>query len=117
VATASAPSLYQINIRAWLTERSRHLGRSAKLDDITDDDLDCLLRWASIGSGSWASADRPCGTGDLASQSRMAPRVRGDAADLKDEDIGGSGFAIQSYTVHRDLGGCAALAGLRAERS
>ncbi len=25
--------------------------------------------------------------------------------DLKEEDIGGSGFAIQNYTVHRDLGG------------
>ena len=33
--------------------------------------------------------------------------------DLKDEDIAGSGFAIQNYTVHRDLGGDAALAGLR----
>ena len=33
--------------------------------------------------------------------------------DLKDEDIAGSGFAIQGYTVHRDLGGDAALARLR----
>ena len=33
--------------------------------------------------------------------------------DLSDEDIGGSGFAIQGYTVHRDLGGTAALARLR----
>ena len=33
--------------------------------------------------------------------------------DLKEEDIGGSGFAIQNYTVHRDLGGDAALARLR----
>jgi hypothetical protein len=33
--------------------------------------------------------------------------------DLKDEDIGGSGFAIQDYAVHRDLGGAAALARLR----
>ncbi len=33
--------------------------------------------------------------------------------DLKDEDIAGSGFAIQNYTVHRDLGGDAALARLR----
>ncbi len=31
----------------------------------------------------------------------------------KDEDIGGSGFAIKRYTVHRDLGGAAALARLR----
>ena len=33
--------------------------------------------------------------------------------DLRDEDIAGSGFAIQNYTVHRDLGGDAALARLR----
>ena len=33
--------------------------------------------------------------------------------DLKDGDIAGSGFAIQNYTVHRDLGGDAALARLR----
>jgi glycosidase len=31
----------------------------------------------------------------------------------QDEDIAGSGFAIQNYTVHRDLGGDAALARLR----
>ena len=33
--------------------------------------------------------------------------------DLKEADIAGSGFAIQSYTVHRDLGGDAALARLQ----
>jgi hypothetical protein len=33
--------------------------------------------------------------------------------DLKDEDIGGSGFAVTSYTVNKALGGEAALARLR----
>jgi glycosidase len=33
--------------------------------------------------------------------------------DLRDEDVPGSGFAITGYTVHRDLGGDAALARLR----
>jgi len=32
---------------------------------------------------------------------------------LREEDIAGSGFAITGYTVHRDLGGDAALARLR----
>ncbi len=32
---------------------------------------------------------------------------------MQDEDIAGSGFAIQNYTVHGDLGGDAALARLR----
>jgi glycosidase len=34
-------------------------------------------------------------------------------ADLRDEDIPGSGFAITAYTVHQQLGGDAALARLR----
>jgi glycosidase len=33
--------------------------------------------------------------------------------DLKDEDIAGSGFAVQRYTVHRHLGGDGALARVR----
>ena len=34
------PSLYQINTRVWLTERSRTLGRPATLDDMPDAELD-----------------------------------------------------------------------------
>ena len=36
------PSLYQINIRMWITELSRKLGRPATLDDIADAELDHL---------------------------------------------------------------------------
>ena len=43
--------------------------------------------------------------------SRTNPQWRPEFAetlpDLKEEDIAGSGFAIQDYTVHRDLGGAA----------
>ena len=35
-------SLYQINIRVWLTRLSESLGRPATLDDIPDSDLDHL---------------------------------------------------------------------------
>src|SRR5206468_9939253 len=35
-------------------------------------------------------------------------------ADLRDEDIAGSGFAVTGYTVHAQLGGDEALARLRA---
>ncbi len=37
--------------------------------------------------------------------------------DLQDEDIAGSGFAIQSYTVHHDLGGDAFVPGYREANS
>ena len=36
------PSLYQLNTRVWLTERSRALGRAATLDDIPDAELERL---------------------------------------------------------------------------
>ena len=44
MAEVRAPSLYQINTRVWLTERSRRLGRPATLDDVPDDELDRLAQ-------------------------------------------------------------------------
>jgi glycosidase len=97
-----------------LTELSRKLGRTATLDDIPDAELD---RIAEMGF-DWVWFLSVWQTG-LAAQaiSRANPEWLREFAktlpDLKDEDIAGSGFAIQNYTVHRDLGGVAALARLR----
>jgi hypothetical protein len=104
------PSLYQINTRILLGE----IGPRASLDDIPDATLD---RLASSGFdlvwmlGVWQ-------TGAAGRQvSRMKPDWRSsylqDLPDVKDEDICGSPFAVQEYTVHRDFGGDAALARLR----
>jgi len=38
------PTLYRVNTRAWLTELSRSLGRTATLDGIPDVELDRLNR-------------------------------------------------------------------------
>jgi len=108
------PSLYQVNTRVWLTELSRALGRHATLDDIPDAELD---RLAAMGF-DWVWFLSVWQTGPAAQViSRASPEWRSEFAetlpDLEDEDIAGSGFAIQSYTVHRDLGGAAALARLR----
>jgi hypothetical protein len=108
------PALYQINTRVWLTELSRALGKRATLDDIPDAELD---RLAGMGF-DWVWLLSVWQTGPAAQAiSRANPEWRREFADtlpdLKDEDIGGSGFAIQSYAVHRDLGGTAALARLR----
>ena len=107
-------SLYQINTRVWLTELSENLGRHATLDDIPDAELD---RIAEMGF-DWVWFLSVWQTGPAAQAiSRANPEWRHEFAetlpDLKDEDIAGSGFAIQNYTVHRDLGGDAALARLR----
>jgi Alpha amylase, catalytic domain len=109
------PSLYQINTRVLLTELSRSLGSPATLDDIPDPELD---RWAEMGF-DWIWFLSVWQTG-LAAQkiSRSHPQWRREfeetLLDLREEDIAGSGFAIAGYTVHRNLGGDAALARLRA---
>jgi hypothetical protein len=108
------PSLYQINTRVWLTELSRKLGRAATLDDVPDAGLD---RLAELGF-DWVWFLSVWQTGPAAQAiSRANPEWRREfeetLPDLKDEDIAGSGFAIKNYTVHRDLGGDAALARLR----
>jgi Alpha amylase, catalytic domain len=109
------PSLYQVNARVWLTDLSRQLGRRATLDDIPDTDLD---RFARQGF-DWIWLLSVWQTGPAAQAiSRANPEWRREFAetlsDLRDEDIGGSGFAIQNYTVHRDLGGDTGLARLRS---
>jgi Alpha amylase, catalytic domain len=112
--SALHPSLYQVNTRVWLTSLSATLGRPARLDDIPDAELD---RLAQRGF-DWVWLLSVWQTGPAAQAvSRASPEWRREFAatlpDLKDEDIAGSGFAIRGYSVHRDLGGAAALAGLR----
>jgi glycosidase len=114
MSNLSYPSLYQINTRVWLTELSRKLGRAATLDDIPDAGLD---RLAELGF-DWVWFLSVWQTGPAAQAiSRANPGWRHEfeetLPDLRDEDIAGSGFAIQDYTVNRDLGGDAALARLR----
>ena len=114
MALSAQPSLYQINTRVWLTELSKPLSRPAALDDIPDAELD---RIAEMGF-DWVWFLSVWQTGPAAQQvSRSNPGWRKEfqetLPDLRDEDIAGSGFAIQNYTVHRDLGGAAALARLR----
>lgn len=108
------PALYQINTRVWLTALSGALGRRATLDDVPDAELD---RLAGMGF-DWIWLLSVWQTGPAAQAiSRANPEWRQEFADtlpdLADEDIAGSGFAIQDYTVHRDLGGAAALDRLR----
>ena len=108
------PLLYQLNTRVALTELSRALGHAATLDDYPDADLD---RLAQLGF-EWVWLLSVWQTGDAARRvSRNNPQWRTEfehtLPDLREADIAGSGFAINSYTVHKDLGGDAALVRLR----
>ena len=115
MAALRYPSLYQVNTRVWLTDLSRTLGRDrSTLDDVPDAALD---RLAEQGF-DWVWFLSVWQTGPAAQAiSRANPEWRREfeetLPDLSDDDIDGSGFAIQNYTVHRDLGGDAALARLR----
>jgi len=108
------PSLYQINTRVWLTDLSKDLGRPATLDDIPDQEL---YRLASMGF-DWIWFLSVWTTGELSRKVSIEhPEWRREfeqtLPDLKEDDIGGSGFAIADYHVHPNLGGDAALKRLR----
>ena len=108
------PSLYQINTRVWLTKLSHELGKPATLDDIPDRDLDQVAEkgfdWIWFLS-VWQTG---CASQKV---SRSLPELRKEfeetLPDLREEDIGGSGFAITRYTAHANLGGERALHRLR----
>src|SRR4030095_8739485 len=108
---APYPSLYQVNTRVWLTERSRVLGRPAALDDIPDAEID---RVAAMGF-DWVWLLSVWQTGEAGRRiSRANPQWRREfeetLPDLREEDIAGSGFAITGYMVDTALGGDAAAA-------
>src|SRR5262245_17387883 len=108
------PSLYQVNTRTWLTERSRVLGRPATLDDVYEAELD---GWAALGF-DWIWLLSVWRLGEAGRRiSRADPTLRraleAELPDLREEDIGGSGFAITGFSVQPDLGGDEALARFR----
>jgi hypothetical protein len=109
------PSLYQVNTRVQLTELSRSLERAATLDDIPDAELDRLARmgfdWIWFLS-VWQTG--PAAQRISRSNQQWRREFEETLPDLREEDIPGSGFAVAGYTVHRDLGGDAGLARLRA---
>jgi hypothetical protein len=108
------PALYQINTRVWLTDLSRARGRPATLDDVPDSELD---RLAGL-SADWIWLLSVWSTGPAGRRiSRENPEWRREfqatLADLREEDIAGSGFAITGYTASPALGGDSALARMR----
>jgi hypothetical protein len=108
------PLLYQINTRVTLTALSRKLKRNATLDDIPDSDLDWLVQhcfdWVWF-LGVWQTG--PVGRKVSLENAEWRREFQQLLPDFSDQDVSGSSFAVQSYTVHSDFGGNAALARLR----
>ncbi|MGA7782010.1 MAG: alpha-amylase family glycosyl hydrolase [Paraburkholderia sp.] len=114
MADVRYPMLYQINTRVWLTELSSTLGRRATLDDIPDAELAQIagrgFDWVWLLS-VWQTG--PAAQAISRAHAEWGREFADTLPDLTNDDIAGSGYAIQSYTVHRDLGGPAALVRLR----
>ncbi len=108
------PTLYQFNIRVYLNGLSQRLGRQATLDDLP---AGLIADWAEKGF-EWIWLLGVWQTGQAARTiSRQDAALRGELQrtlpDLVDDDIAGSCFAVQDYSVSSDLGGNASLARLR----
>jgi hypothetical protein len=109
------PSLLQFNTRVVLGERAAALGRVATLDDLPDSFLDA----AASNSFDWLWPLGVWQTGPTGRDLARSVDNWGRASyqqllpDLSDADICGSPIAVQSYDVHTDFGGDAALARLR----
>lgn len=111
---ARYPALYEINTRVWLNELGRKLGRAATLDDIPDAALDRVrglgFDWVWF-LGIWQLG--PAGRQVSLSQPDWRRGYEAALSDFTPDDVTGSPFAVQAYTVDRRLGGPDALARLR----
>src|SRR4051812_12241948 len=97
-----------------VTDLSRTLDRPATLDDIPDRELDRLARdgfdWVWF-LGVWQTG--AAGRKVSLEHQEWRREFHQLLPDFSDPDVCSSGFAIQSYTVHSEFGGNAALARLR----
>jgi hypothetical protein len=105
--------LYQVNTRVWLTDLSRSLGRKPRWMTFPTQSSTASPDGVRLGLAPERLADGACRAARLTHKSRVAPRIQETLPDLREDDIGGSGFAITGYTVHQTLGGDEALARIR----
>jgi glycosidase len=114
MAAVRYPALYEINTRVWLRELSRKLARPATLHDVADADIDRIRRlgfdWVWL-LGVWQTG--PAGRRVSLTQPDWRRGYEEALVDFSDDDVSGSPFAVQAYTVDRTLGGDDALAQLR----
>jgi hypothetical protein len=108
------PLLLQLNTRILLAERGRELERPATLDDVPDRLLDDAVErgfaWVWF-LGVWTTG--PAARAVSRSRADWRAGFARDLPDLREEDITGSPFAIQAYSVTPEFGGDTALERLR----
>lgn len=104
------PLLYQINTRCWLRELSDAAGHDVNLDDVPEPEF---ARWRELGfthiwlMGVWTTGPK-CRTMAL-KEPNLIHAYNEIIPGWRDEDVGGSPYAIADYKVPRALGGDVAL--------
>ncbi len=112
----SHPILYEINTRCWLRDLSDARGRKVTLANVPDDEF---VRWQGLGfthiwlMGVWTTGPK------CRAMSLVEPNLIKAYDQLlpgwRDEDVGGSPYAIGDYKVPRALGGESGLAKFRTK--
>jgi hypothetical protein len=103
--------LFQLNTRVYLTSLTQELklvDRRAMLDDIPDSFVD-ELRDLGFESVYFLSVWKISEASGKLSKETLKAELEASQPGLKDDDIGGSGFAIDEYVVDASLGGPEAL--------
>lgn len=98
------PCLYQVNTKILLHELSQKIGKQAKLQDIPNDLLD---QWAKRFEWIWLLGvwqTGPKGRDVSLKNEVWIPSYKQQLPDYSSNDISGSPFAIQAYTLNSQFG-------------
>lgn len=104
------PILYEINTRCWLRELSDAAGHDINLDDVPETEF---TRWRKLGfthiwlMGVWATGPK-CRAMAL-KEPNLIRAYDQIIPGWREEDVGGSPYAIADYKVPRALGGDSGL--------
>ncbi len=104
-------TIYEINTWIWLNELSANAGRTLRLQDVPDAELERLagLKLDAIWlMGVWHRSPAA-----HASALNYEHEYRGALPDIRPEDILGSAYAVGDNRVDEQLGGAKGLASLR----
>ncbi|MCW5895260.1 MAG: alpha-amylase [Bacteroidetes bacterium] len=114
----SHPVLYEINTRVFLNELSTQAGKKITLETIPDAIID---GWADLGidaiwlMGVWTAGK--LGIEIARNHDVLRPAYQRALADFTDEDVAGSPYAVNAYSVPRSLGGAKGLQEFRRKLS
>jgi hypothetical protein len=112
----TAPVVYEIDTRPWLTAIGHRLGRAITLADVPPAVWDEVARrgldavWLM---GVWERS--PAGLAVARGDERLQAAFHRALPDLRPEDVGGSPYSVRRYEVDGRVGGRAGLAVARSE--